>query len=1210
MAGILAVLAARPPAAAAAAIEVGKTVPVRTDIGNRAVSMTIRNAALVDHYGDTKAKDGQLFLVLSTQWENILPVKLTNENKSIPTGYKIPDLAEHAYVVVDGVRVCRLSPETSKLPGHLKTKDFNLSALGDIAKGNLVFEVPKALASAAATFDFYYFDLSHGHFHTLLAGTAPQPTKPLSSPRQNRVVQAGAYGIRKSAELGGQKAPPGMTYVSVDLRAESTYTAEADASAFDPKQRPGTKTQKAIFADWNEWRKYTYLIVNHEWAYAVEPKLTDLPEAPRLLPEVPTGGTVVFLAPAETKSLELRLDFPNARSGAQVFRPTGFTLHLEGRSVNLPENQSVLQIEDDFFKVAVTGQKVVEEYAGVKAKDGKLVVLDLEVMNSGRQGEFFQVKEQLKLVTEQATSLEISDATFAGVYRPTPLVWIPPSERRSFTIVFEAPATLAKPRLAYAGVTMAKVFDLPGIGGGAVAASQPTEAGQGSVPSTGPAVAMTPPVKPLNSNTTGKKKDLLPARVKAKQPTKPMGLAAANLTQEQVNASIDRGAVYLWAYMAKEIEKIKKGDVRFSGYHGLYLLALVHADHHKKNPACEAGVRYFLSDSDPLGLGIYASGVYLMLAESFGDAMYMPKVEKTTRYLIESQGKAGTWGYHGNTASSLYEEPPPDLSQPLTILGGRPLEGPGSDQAVMTRKSKMEAGEDGDNSSTQYAILGLHSAARMGLKVPVELWKRTYEETVRRQWEDGGFGYVTDRSYGSMTCAGVGTLTLCRHHMGEKEPAADEVIERGIGWLDVKFSVTENPNSGESWLYYYLYGMERVGRILDTEYIGDNEWYPFGAKMLLSRQESDGSWVHTGSETDPPLPTSFALLFLTRATPNLTIAKREGPGIIKTEMVTPPMNRLYIIMDASGSMLEEMGGRQKFQIAQDAVVSLIETLPANSEVALRVYGHRKRALDKEADLDTQLLVPMAKLDKAKLTATVRALRCRGKTPLATSLKEAAEDLAGTTDRAMPTTLVLLTDGGEDTMPRQDPVKAAAEIAKLTGLSFQVVGFDINRQDWSDQLLNTARAGKGQYLPAAKAEVLLDRLNAAIFRTPEQWVVHDAAGKEVGRGLFGQQVKLPAGKYMVTTSLAGMKFTREAWVNPQSTTVARFDSVRVDFSKAPAQLPTPANAPPVQAGAPPVTNPPAVPAPPAANRPKFCTSCGKPLAATGKFCTNCGKPVAQ
>jgi len=40
-------------------------------------------------------------------------------------------------------------------------------------------------------------------------------------------------------------------------------------------------------------------------------------------------------------------------------------------------------------------------------------------------------------------------------------------------------------------------------------------------------------------------------------------------------------------------------------------------------------------------------------------------------------------------------------------------------------------------------------------------------------------------------------------------------------------------------------------------------------------------------------------------------------------------------------MIDMMDGQLKFDIARNAVRTLIDKLPPNSELALRVYGHRK-----------------------------------------------------------------------------------------------------------------------------------------------------------------------------------------------------------------------------------------------------------------------------
>jgi len=64
------------------------------------------------------------------------------------------------------------------------------------------------------------------------------------------------------------------------------------------------------------------------------------------------------------------------------------------------------------------------------------------------------------------------------------------------------------------------------------------------------------------------------------------------------------------------------------------------------------------------------------------------------------------------------------------------------------------------------------------------------------------------------------------------------------------------------WLYYYLYGVERVGRASGRKYFGKKDWYRIGATMLIESQKADGSWQSRWGRSD--LSTSFALLFLVR----------------------------------------------------------------------------------------------------------------------------------------------------------------------------------------------------------------------------------------------------------------------------------------------------------------------------------------------------------
>jgi hypothetical protein len=681
------------------------------------------------------------------------------------------------------------------------------------------------------------------------------------------------------------------------------------------------------------------------------------------------------------------------------------------------------------------------------------------------------------------------------------------------------------------------------------------------------------------------------ARVAAHQNRTPQGLAGVGLAPEQVNGAIERGRDFLWAHLqaelARENRRFGQAD---NGFNLLEGLALVHAGAQLKYPAFDAMIRDYLDRLDPVrdSLGTYQMGIVCMLIGDYADPKYLPKMRLLARSLVEQQLADGSWHYGRILPEAAFGDL--HAGPALSVEGGTPLDDPNAAAGeAIARTLPFEKHEPGDNSTSQFAMLGLRAAARVRVRAAPQVWQRSLQAFYARRCQEGGWAYDVGSaglpgSYGSMSCSGICSIAIARHELGEKEPAVDPAIEAGLGWLDSHFSVTSNPEHG-GYLYYYLYSLERVGRILDTEFIGAHEWYPLGAQCLVGAQKSDGSWLEP-LDNDPRAPTSFALLFLTRATQSLKVEiKRGGEGQIATSVATPPPARLYVILDASGSMLDDMDGRQKFDIARDAVSAILDGLPDSAEVALRVYGHRKRSLEPDSDQDTALEFPMAKIDRPKLKALLQRLRPRGKTPLALSLQQATQDLSWLSGQLV--TVVLLTDGGEDTMPRRDPVKAAAQFARTPGLTFHIVGFDINQEDWGQQLRAMAVAGHGRYWPAARAKALQRQIRSAVFGIPDDFTLYDSSTREVGRGEFGQAKTVPEGKYLFKTTYGGRDFQSELWVNTGASTAVIFDASHV--------------------GAAP-TEPTTAPAtPPVAHR--FCTHCGQLLPPAAKFCPHCGQPVS-
>ena len=206
----------------------------------------------------------------------------------------------------------------------------------------------------------------------------------------------------------------------------------------------------------------------------------------------------------------------------------------------------------------------------------------------------------------------------------------------------------------------------------------------------------------------------------------------------------------------------------------------------------------------------------------------------------------------------------------------------------------------------------------------------------------------------------------------------------------------------------------------------------------------------------------------------------------------------------------------------------MKKLGEGARIGLRVYGHRFPATEEKADEDSELVIPVGPLKPLEFMAKVRALRCRGKTPITYSLEQAVGDLSRVeTELEMVT--ILLTDGGESTRGAK-PHEAAAKLsASRKGMKVHVVGFDIGEDDWKEQLEKTATAGNGRYFQARKASDLMNALQLVTFGGGEYQLL-DKAGKEIHKSKLGDRKELPEGKYTFIVTLDGKKEEKTVWIN--------------------------------------------------------------------------------
>lgn len=321
-------------------------------------------------------------------------------------------------------------------------------------------------------------------------------------------------------------------------------------------------------------------------------------------------------------------------------------------------------------------------------------------------------------------------------------------------------------------------------------------------------------------------------------------LARAEVTAEQVREAIDRGVAYL------QREQQPDGSWKDPpGYPGgvtaLCTLALLNCGVTADDPHVQSALNY-LRKLEPSVT--YTTALQTMVFAAAEPKTNLPLIRRNAQWLAANQkeGKmSGAWGYP---------------------------------QA------------DGDNSNSQFALLALHEAERVGVAINDRVWKRALDYWQSSQNPNGSWGYKPNNpGTGSMTCAGIACMVIAsdRLNQGDAEADGDHVtccgehqgnlpIERGLAWMGRNFSVNVNPGE-QRWLLYYLYGLERAGRLTNRRLIGEHDWYREGAEVLLGGELHDdlsGYWKGAGHAEDvPQIATSLALLFLAKGRRPVLCAK-------------------------------------------------------------------------------------------------------------------------------------------------------------------------------------------------------------------------------------------------------------------------------------------------------------------------------------------------
>lgn len=320
-------------------------------------------------------------------------------------------------------------------------------------------------------------------------------------------------------------------------------------------------------------------------------------------------------------------------------------------------------------------------------------------------------------------------------------------------------------------------------------------------------------------------------------------------TDDEIEAARVKGMDYL------KSQQLNDGSWEYASYKtgitALTTLALIENGMSVNDPVIDKGYRFVKRQASEVK-NTYEVSLSILLLARVGDRLDRPTIRQLGARLLAGQNKGGGWGYTC----------------------------PQVEASVLSNLKKLERTDGlGDNSCTQFGVLGLWVASRYGVPIDIAM-AEVANRFIEGQNTDGGWSYApsskdkVEQTKDSMTCAGLFSLTVARatkirqqqketsgtssERGGEKATLlSDPAYAKGFQRVG-EFAKVIGPGTPR----YTIWSMERLGVLLGLEKLGETDWFSRGSEGLLKTQNMDGSW---GAGKEVLSDTAFSILFLRKA---------------------------------------------------------------------------------------------------------------------------------------------------------------------------------------------------------------------------------------------------------------------------------------------------------------------------------------------------------
>ncbi|HBY57399.1 MAG TPA: hypothetical protein DEG96_06005 [Candidatus Atribacteria bacterium] len=438
---ILIVVACFPLRAFAERVEIGKTYWVEKSEKNGGIELTVFDCQLKECIGEEEADSDEIFIIISTLWQNIIPPVKKEISKSkdkeagglgfgvsksqeqtqeveLFTPYLVENLQDNMYLIINNKHIAQIDEVTNELSAPLPLKDLTLPEYEDELEGRIVFRSYKEEINSLL---LVFFDFEQGHIQIPLMELpeAKEEIPPLIT-QENEYLKISFYGIKPQGDI-----------CLIDLGVESVSKGNV------------------IDLDFGQ---NVFLIEDGLYQYEAletEEMPFSLYGFTRFIPYWERRGYLAFKIPPIQKNLSLLVNIPRAESLI-------FNLNPKIPISPLPKPFTTI-VDGEVAKIDILGLTRADMINGqYLEKDQQYLILDIIIhcipLNQGNL--ILQSGEQFILIDQLGNKYSISEVTQNIRHGIKLEQTVPAGTARRFNLVYEVPLNIQKITLYYRGFTL------------------------------------------------------------------------------------------------------------------------------------------------------------------------------------------------------------------------------------------------------------------------------------------------------------------------------------------------------------------------------------------------------------------------------------------------------------------------------------------------------------------------------------------------------------------------------------------------------------------------------------------------------------------------------------------------------------------------------------------------------------------------------------